>query len=244
MLMRQDGLPIHETRMGRWLIGGVGPESTIPYYRGIVNGVMKRVGKPFLPPLTIESLSCFEVIRMSSDGDTDGLTAYLLSGIKHLAAAGAEVGALACNTGHLVFDALQKESPIPLVSIVEASCVEAVRHGYSKVGLMGTAATMEEDFFKAPFRKAGIEVVTPYAKERAYIADHILNELEMGIVSEQTAVHVLQIMERMATEQQIEVMVLGCTELPLLFEGRTTLVPLLDTMQIHIKALIDTIMEE
>ena len=207
LLMRQNGLPIHGTRMGRWLLGGVGPESIIPYYRGILNGVKERVGKPFLPPLTIESLSCFEVIRMSSEGDTDGLTAYLLSGIKHLAAAGAEVGALACNTGHLVFDALQKESPIPLVSIVEASCAEAVRHGYSKVGLMGTAATMEEDFFKAPFRN-------------------------------------LQIMERMATEQQIEGMVLGCTELPLLFEGRTTPVPVLDTMQIHIKTLIDTIMEE
>lgn len=226
------------------LIGGVGPESTIPYYRGIVNGVKDRVGKPYLPPLTIESLSCFEVIRMSSEGDTDGLTVYLLSGIRNLAAAGAEVGALACNTGHLVFDELQKVSPIPLVSIVEATCAEAVRRGYRKVGLMGTSATMEADFFKAPFRKAGIEVVTPTAEERAYIADRILNELEMGIVSDQTAAHILKIMERMAKEQQIEAVVLGCTELPLLFEGRTTPVPLLDTMQIHINALINTVMEE
>lgn len=226
------------------LIGGVGPESTIPYYRGIVNGVKDRVGKPYLPPLTIESLSCFEVIRMSSEGDTDGLTAYLLSGIRNLAAAGAEVGALACNTGHLVFDELQKVSPIPLVSIVEAACAEAVRRGYRKVGLMGTSATMEADFFKAPFRKAGIEVVTPTAEERAYLADHILNELEMGIVRDQTAAHILKIMERMAKERQIEAVVLGCTELPLLFEGCTTPVPLLDTMQIHINALINTVMEE
>ena len=111
------------------LIGGVGPESTIPYYRSIVNGVKDRVGRPYLPPLTIESLSCFEVIRMSSESDTEGLTAYLLAGIRNLAAAGA---ALACNTGHLVFDELQKASPIPLVSIVEATCAEAVRRGYKK----------------------------------------------------------------------------------------------------------------
>lgn len=86
---------------------------------------------------------------MSSEGDTEGLTAYLLAGIRNLAAAGAEVGALACNTGHLVFDELQKTSPIPLVSIVEATCAEAVRRGYKKVGLIGTSATMEADFFKA-----------------------------------------------------------------------------------------------
>lgn len=226
------------------LIGGVGPESTIPYYKGIVYGVQKRVGKPYLPPLTIESLSCFEVIRMSSEGDTAGLTDYLLEGIHNLAAAGAEVGALACNTGHMVFDELQKLSPIPLISIVEATCAEAIRQGYQKVGLLGTSATMEADFFQKPFRKAGIEVVIPDAEERAYIADHIVNELEMGIVKEDTAAHILKIVERMASEQQIEAVVLGCTELPLLFEGRSTPVPLLDTMQIHIRALVDAVMEE
>lgn len=175
------------------LIGGVGPESTILYYKGIVYGVKERVGKPYLPPLTIESLSCFEVIRMSSEGDAAGLTAYLLAGIHNLAAAGAEVGALACNTGHMVFDELQKVSPIPLISIVDTSCAEAMRKGYQKVGLLGTSATMEADFFKRPFRKAGI---------------------------------------------------LGCTELLLLFEGRSTPVPLLDTIQIHIRALVDAVMEE
>lgn len=226
------------------LIGGVGPESTIPYYKGVVYGVKERVGKPYLPPLTIESLSCFEVIRMSSGGDTEGLTAYLLDGIRNLAAVGAEVGAMACNTGHMVFDALQNASPIPLVSIVDVTCAEAVRQGYQRVGLLGTAATMEDDFFKTPFREAGIEVVIPDAEERAYIAEHIVNELEMEIVNEDTAVHILKIVERMVSEQQVEAIVLGCTELPLLFEGRKSPVPLLDTMKIHIDALVNTVMEE
>ncbi|MGN0954302.1 aspartate/glutamate racemase family protein [Dialister sp.] len=111
------------------LIGGVGPEFTILYYRGIVNGVMNRAGKPLLPPLTIESLNCFEVKRMSSMGDTEGLTDYLLSGILNLAAAGAEIGALTCNTDRLVFYDLPKRSPIPLISIVETACTEAKRCG-------------------------------------------------------------------------------------------------------------------
>ena len=91
------------------LIGGVGPESTIPYYRGIIYGVQKELNNPFFPPLVIESLSSFEVIRMSSQKDREGLTKYLLKGIQNLAAAGAEVGALACNTGHMVFNELQKQ---------------------------------------------------------------------------------------------------------------------------------------
>lgn len=144
----------------------------------------------------------------------------------------------------MVFDALQKESPIPLVSIVEVTCAEAARRGYSKIGLLGTAATMELDFFKAPFRKAGMEVVTPDAEERTYIADHILNELEQGIVREETAQHILKIVERMVAEQQVQAVVLGCTELPLLFAGRSTPIPLLDTMQLHIQALIDAILEK
>ena len=181
---------------------------------------------------------------MSSEGDTDGLTAYLLSGIRNLAAAGAEVGALACNTGHLVFDKLQKLSPIPLISIVEATCDEAIQRKYHKVGLLGTSVTMETDFFKAPFRKAGIEVTIPTTEECTYISDRILNELEIGIINNQTATQILHIMERMVAEQEIEAVILGCTELPLLFEGCVTPVPLLDTMQIHIKTLIDAIMEE
>lgn len=93
------------------LIGGVGPGSTILYYKDIVNGIMERAGNPLLPPLTIESLSCFEVIRMSSMEDTEDLTDYLLSGILNLAAEGAEIGALTCNTGRLVLMTCQKGLP-------------------------------------------------------------------------------------------------------------------------------------
>ena len=226
------------------LIGGAGPESTIPYYRGIIYGVQKKLNKPFFPPLVIESLSSFEVIRMSSQKDREGLTKYLLKGIQNLAAAGAEVGALACNTGHIVFNELQKQSPIPLVSIVETACAEAKRQGLKKIGLLGTAATMEGNYFKIPFEEAGIEIKIPEQAERDYIADHILNELELGIVKEETASHFVEIVEEMSKIQNIDAVILGCTELPLIFEGRNLSIPSLDTMQLHIQALIKTILEE
>lgn len=223
------------------LIGGVGPESTIPYYRGIIYGVQKELNNPFFPPLVIESLSSFEVIRMSSQKDREGLTKYLLKGIQNLAAAGAEVGALACNTGHMVFNELQKQSPIPLVSIVETACTEAKRQGLKKIGLLGTAATMEDNYFKIPFEKAGIEIKIPKQTERDYIADHILSELELGIVKEETVNHFV---EEMSKIQNIDAVILGCTELPLIFEGRNLSIPSLDTMQLHIQALIHAILEE
>lgn len=226
------------------LIGGVGLASTIPYYEGILYGVKEKVGKPFFPPLTIESLSCYKVIPMSNAGDTVGLTRYLLAGIKNLAAAGAEIGALACNTGHLVFEDLQKASPIPLISIVETACTETINRGYKRVGLLGTAATMEKDFFKIPFRRSGIEVVIPDKAERDYIADRILNELENNIINPKTADDILKITARMAKDSNLDAIILGCTELPLLFADRATPVPFLDTMNIHIAALINAILEE
>lgn len=225
------------------LIGGVGPEATVPYYRGIVYGVQQRLNKPFFPPLVIESLSCFEVIRMSSQNDREGLAQYLLNGVNNLAAAGAQVGALACNTGHMVFDELQKRSPIPLVSIVETTCAEARRQNFTRVGILGTAATMEDDYFKTPFLQAGIDVAVPPASARKYIADAILNELELGVVKETTARRFLEIVADMAREQNIAAVILGCTELPLLFNGRKVSVPVLDTMQLHIEKLVDVILE-
>ncbi len=108
------------------LIGGCGPESTVPYYLGIVNGVRECVGEPFFPNMTIESLSCFDVMRMADAGERDALADYFMTGIDALVAAGCEVAALGCNTGHLVFDELRQRSPIPLVSIVEATRDEIV----------------------------------------------------------------------------------------------------------------------
>ena len=226
------------------LIGGVGPESTIPYYRGIVYGVQKRLNRPVFPPMVIKSLSSFEVIRMSSQGDREGLTAYLLAGIRNLAAAGAEVGALACNTGHMVFGQLEQRSPIPLVSIVETTCAAAKRQNRKKVGLIGTMTTMEDGYFKEPFQKSGIEVVIPCETDRIYIADRILRELEFGIVKEDTVRRFVEIAEKMAEEDGAETLILGCTELPLLFQHHSLPVPVLDTVKLHIQALLNAILED
>lgn len=224
------------------LIGGCGPESTVPYYLGIVNGVRERVGKPFFPNMTIESLSCFDVMRMADAGQLDELTDYFAAGIDRLAAAGCEVGALGCNTGHIVFDRLQERSPIPLVSIVEATRNELRRQGYRRVILLGTEATMRDAYFKAPLAKAGLMVLTPGPKDRAWLGRVIAEELELGIVRDETVSHFAALVADGA-EHGVDAIILGCTELPMLAERIELEIPLVNTLELHVQALVDAILE-
>lgn len=225
------------------LVGGMGPESTIPYYHDIVYGVQKAVGKSFFPELTIESVDVFRVLRLCGEKRYDELTEYLIRAINNLAESGADFAALSANTPHIVFDKLKEQSPVPLISIVEATCEEAKRRGLKKIGLLGTIFTMTEEFFKAPFVKNGIQVIIPTETEMDLINDKISTELELGIVKEESLLSFQKIISRMKNEDGIEAIVLGCTELPLLLNDKVTSVPCLDTMQIHISSIINCILE-
>lgn len=225
------------------LVGGMGPESTIPYYHGIVYGVQRRAGKPLFPRLAIESVDVFEVLRLCGGQKYGELTAYLMDAIQSLADGGADFAALSANTPHIVFDRLQRQSPVPLVSIVEAARDEAVRLKKRRLGLLGTVFTMTGDFFKAPFTESGIEILVPPADEMEEVNRKISTELELGIVKEETLARFRQIIARMEREHGIEGVLLGCTELPLLLNDETSPVPCLDTMKIHIAALVDRIVE-
>jgi len=222
----------------------MGPESTIPYYHDIVYGVRERLGRDEFPPLAVESVDVFRVLGLCGAGKYDELTEYLLRAIESLAGAGADFAALSANTPHIVFDRLQARSPLPLVSIVEAARDEARRRKLGRLGLLGTVFTMEGEFFKAPFAAAGIGIVTPPAPERAYIGKKIGEELELGIVREDTRRRFVEIIGDMRDRDGIEAVVLGCTELPLLLNDGGSPVPCLDTMAIHVKALVERIVAE
>lgn len=180
-------------------------------------------------------------MRLCDEKNYDELTNYLMQAIKNLIAGGADFIALSANTPHIVFDKLQEQSTVPLVSIVEAVRNEAIRLNKHRVGLLGTIFTMTEDFFKKPFYSSNIEVITPTMKEMEYINSKISSELELGIVKEETLQGFQKIIKRMWQEDDIEAVILGCTELPLLLNDKTCPVPCLDTMKIHIQLLIDLI---
>lgn len=225
------------------LVGGMGPESTIPYYHDIVYGVQKKVGGDYFPNLTIESVNVFEVLKLCREEKYGELTDYLLRAINSLAAGGAEFAALSANTPHIVFDALQEKSPLPLVSIIDAACKEAKKRNYTKLGLLGTVFTMTGAFFKKPFIDAGIEIIIPKEQEMALINEKISSELELGIIKDETLSLLQKAIERMKREDDIQAVILGCTELPLILNDDVTPVPCLDTMKIHVQALVDAITE-
>ena len=225
------------------LVGGMGPESTIPYYHDIVYGVQEALGRSTFPELSIESVNVFEVLQLCGEHKYDELTEYLMVAINNLAKSGADFAALSANTPHIVFDRLKEQSPIPLISIVEATCEEAKRRELKKIGLLGTIFTMKGEFFKAPFVKNGIQVVVPSESEMELVNEKISSELELGIVKEETLLSFQKIIARMKAEEGIEAIVLGCTELPLLLNDEVSDVPCLDTMQIHIDSIIKAILK-
>lgn len=221
------------------LIGGMGPESTIPYYHDIVYGVQERLKDSNFPLLTIESVNVFDVLKYCANEKYDELVEYLLKAINNVKNAGADFAALSANTPHIVFDELQKKSPIPLLSIIDALYDDVKKQNMKKVGLLGTCFTMEGEFFKKKFIENNIEIIIPDRDERKYINDKISKELEFGIVKQETLKAFMKIIENMISEDKIEGFILGCTELPLLFKGVELPIPALDTMQIHIKAIVD-----
>ena len=225
------------------LVGGMGPESTMPYYLDIVYGVKEKAGMNEFPKLTVESVNVFDVLQFCSEQKYDELTDYLMVAINNLVKSGADFVALSANTPHIVFDKLQEKSSVPLVSIIEATRDEALRLKKRKLGLLGTIFTMQGDFFKRPFDDSGIEIIVPTVDEMEFINQKIASELELGIVKEDTLRSFQKIIGRMKEDSGIEVIVLGCTELPLLLNDEVSPVPCLDTMKVHVKTLVGRIVE-
>ncbi len=138
------------------IIGGIGPESTIEYYRQIVAVYRDRKPDGSYPPVLINSIDLTKMLDMIGADRLPDVTEYLLGEVCKLSRAGADFGALAANTPHVVFDALRPQSPIPLISIVEVTCQAAQVRGLKRVGLFGTRFTMQGRFYPAVFAPAGI----------------------------------------------------------------------------------------
>ena len=127
------------------------------------------------------------------------------------------------------------------MSIIEATRDEAIRMNFHKIGLLGTIFTMTGEFFKKPFVERNIEIITSTREEMEYVNCKIAEELELGVVKEETLQEFQKIIKRMKVDNGIEAIVLGCTELPLLLNDEVSSVPCLDTMKIHIETLVNRI---
>lgn len=221
------------------IVGGIAPESTIQYYRLIVAEYRERKRDGNYPSILINSINMKQMLDLIGAKRLQEVVQYLKGEIERLARAGADFGVLASNTPHLVFDDLQAISPIPLISIIGATCQRAHELGLKRVGLFGTRFTMQGGFYDREFEKRGIFVVLPADDDQAYIHEKYMTKLVNGTILEETKRGLLRIVDRLKSEQRIQGLILGGTELPLILkDGDDPEVPFLDTTSIHVQSII------
>ncbi len=226
------------------ILGGMGPESTLVYYKEITEKFSKRDPNGYFPALSIETVNMYEMLGYCKAGKYRELTDYLLQGIFNLEKSGADFIILASNTPHVVFDLLEEKAHVPLLSIIEPAFQAVQKKGFRKIAWLGTAFTMEQPFFRKKFIENGIEAIIPNETERKYIDHVIADELEFGIVNSESKSRIDSIINRMILEEKIEAVILGCTELPLMYADEKIPVPAFDTLQYHIDGIIDYMFQE
>lgn len=175
--------------------------------------------------------------------DYDGLVEMILEVVHHLQLSGAEFAVMASNTPHIIFHRLKEKSPLPLISIIEATCAYAREKGYKKVIVLGTKFTMSNGLYTNVFPKYGVEAVVPDAAGIEAVHQIIFPKLEDGIVVAEDKVKMLAIAEELIQKEHAEALVLGCTELPMMIQEGDVSVPLLNTTTIHVESIVRRMVE-
>lgn len=220
------------------LVGGLGPESTIDYYRRILDA-WERLEPGSSPSIVIDSLDVQHALRLVAN-DRAGLIGYLRESLLRLTGAGADFIAMTANTPHIVFDELAAESRVPLMSIVEVCADEAEQRGCRRLALLGTRFTMEAPFYPEVFARRGMAVITPDASKLAWIHQRYVGQLLHGDFRDETREEFVQLVEGFRDQHQIDAVILGGTELPLLLQGDDISgVPALDTTALHVNAIVN-----
>jgi aspartate racemase len=224
------------------IIGGIAPESTVVYYREIINEFLKRQTSGDYPQIIINSINMKKMLDFFPENNFNGLINYLSDEIYKLANSGADFGLLASNTPHIVFNELQEKSPIPLLSIVEQTCKKVKTFGLKKVGLFGTKFTMKNKFYHKEFEKEKIDIIVPSDNEQNFIHGIYFSELVKGIFKSETKNELLKIVDEMKLKDGIDGLILGGTELPLILKEEDSKdIPIFDTTKIHVEGIINSL---
>lgn len=219
------------------IVGGLGPESTIDYYRRII-ARWQRDEPLSAPSIVIDSLDFQLGIRLV-ERDRPALIDYLFASLERLSRAGVDFIAMTANTAHIVFDELAAVCRVPLVSIVEVCAEEAKRRGLRRLALLGTRFTMEAPFYPDVFARFGMSIVRPSVSDRAWVHERYLGELVRGVFRDDAKAQFVDLIERLRTEERIDGVILGGTEFPLLLPDPVVGgVPALDTTALHVEAIV------
>ncbi len=220
------------------VIGGMSWQSSQLYYRLINQGVQKHLGGLHSARLLMYSVDFAPVEALQHLGDWEGAANILIKAARSLEAGGADFFLIATNTMHLVAEAVAGAVNIPLLHIADATAEQLLCDKLRRVGLLGTAFTMELDFYRERIEQQDIEIVVPELHDRQMVHDIIYQELCLGKIDADSREVYLAIIDRMR-QQRIEAVILGCTEIGMLIDSRHTDLPLYDTTAIHAARAVD-----
>jgi aspartate racemase len=221
------------------LIGGMSWESSAEYYRLLNRTAQQRLGGHHSADLVLASVD-FEPIKQAQHaGDWAAATAPLIEAAQRLERAGCAFALLCTNTMHKVFDALQAATPLPFLHLADATGERIRAAGIRRVGLLGTAFTMEQDFYKGRLaERFGLDVRVPGADDRAMVHRVIYDELCRGTVREDSRAAYADAIARLR-DDGAEAVILGCTEITLLVREQDSVLPIFDTTKIHCEVALE-----
>jgi aspartate racemase len=216
------------------IIGGIAPASTVDYYRLLIDSYREQTKAGSYPSILINSIDLKLLLDLVGSDRLPELTQYLLREIARLAQGGADFGLMASNTPHVVFDELCQQSPIPLLSIVEAACEAAQGLRLRTVGILGTRFTMAGRFYPEVFTRHGMTLISPRSEDQEYVHQKYMRELIHDNFRPETREAFVAIIKRLEQDGAEGVLLAG-TELPLLLRDAVDSgIPLLDTTRIHV----------
>jgi aspartate racemase len=220
------------------LIGGLSFESSAEYYRLINEGVRNRLGGLRSARCLMWSFDFGEIEALQHAGDWDQATALMVEAARRLESGGADFFLICSNTMHRMADAIAAAVKIPLLHIVDPTGERIAASAIKRVGLLGTAFTMEQDFFKGRLaQNFGVDVVVPDADDRALVHRVIYDELVQGKIEATSRQAYRDVIARLF-DRGAQGIVLGCTEIMLLVRQEDSTVPLFDTTRLHVDAAI------
>ncbi|MEO9336333.1 aspartate/glutamate racemase family protein [Mesorhizobium sp. SB112] len=222
------------------LIGGMSWESTAIYYRHLNEIVRERLGGLHSAKLLLWSVDFAQIAAFQHKGDWQGAAKIMIDAARKLEAAGAEGLVICTNTMHKLAPEIEAELSIPLIHIADATALAVLREGCSRPALLATRFTMEEDFYKGRLRERhGLDAVVPDPAGREMVHGVIYDELCRGIVNaESKAAYIAQI-DKLRVEQNIDSVIMGCTEITMLIGESDFDIPVFDTTRIHAEAAVD-----
>lgn len=220
------------------MIGGMSWESTAIYYRDANELVRDRLGGLHSAKILLESLDFQQISNLQNADRWDDAANILSNTAQSLERAGADIILICTNTMHLLIDQVQATVQVPVIHIADVAGEAAIAQGLTKVGLLGTAFTMEKDFYRDRIAAHGLEVIVPGEEDRGVVHQAIFGELALGVCSEHTRTQFRNIIARLVA-QGAQGIILGCTELELLVTQDDSSVPVFPTAKLHVAAAVE-----